>query len=65
MIQFFIPCSECSEHYKEHYENNIGAINWQMSLIEYFFTLHNIVNKRNNKKELKREEFIDLHFYKL
>ena len=53
MIQFFIPCSECSEHYKEHYENNIGAINWQMSLI------------RNNKKELKREEFIDLHFIKL
>lgn len=33
-----------------------------MSLIEYFFTLHNIVNKRNDKKELKREEFIDLDF---
>lgn len=65
MIQFFIPCSECSEHYKEYYEKHIGGINWQMSLIEYFFTLHNEVNKRNNKKELKREEFIDLHFYKL
>ena len=53
-----IKCDECRKHYiADHDKHNVeDVVKDNENLINYFFNLHNDVNKRNNKQILSRTE---------
>jgi hypothetical protein len=54
-----INCKECRKHYIEYYnkQNINDCLKNKKNVINFFFNLHNDVNKRNNKAILTIENF--------
>lgn len=52
-----LPCPECSDHATKTLNTiNFNSINTRDELKDFLFKFHNIVNKRTNKEEYKKEE---------
>jgi hypothetical protein len=52
-----LPCDNCSKHATELLKKcNINNINTKEKLKDFCWKLHNIVNKKLNKKEFTKEE---------
>lgn len=68
LMQYFfsicnnLPCDECSKHATELLRKcNINNINTKEKLKDFCWKLHNIVNKKLNKKEFSKEERDELY----
>lgn len=62
-IQYVLPCSKCSNNYKDHLKElplDDNALKNKENLVKWAIDLHNIVNKSNGKKEYGYEEAINL-----
>lgn len=64
-LWYMLPCSTCSEHYKAYIESNKPKLETKTDYIKFFFDVHNYANRNTGKKELTRDEFIDLYYLKL
>ena len=52
-----LPCPECSDHATKTLNTiNFNSINTRDEFKDFLFKFHNIVNKRTNKEEYKKEE---------
>ena len=52
-----LPCPDCAEHATKTLNNiNFDSIKNKDDLKDFLFKFHNIVNKRTNKEEYKKEE---------
>jgi hypothetical protein len=64
-IPVMIPCARCREDataYIEKFKDSLDDIcSSRLKLFEFFFTFHNVVNKKLNKPIMKYEEAIKLY----
>ena len=57
-----LPCQKCAFHASHLIKKyKIENMNEKKKLILYMFNLHNSVNKRNNKKKISYNEFINIY----
>lgn len=60
-LKHVIPCSICASHFAENLENlplDDNVLSSRENLIRWGINIHNIVNKKNGKKEYTYEEGI-------
>jgi len=63
IIQTVLPCSLCSNNYKQHLKEkplNDSVLKDKESLVKWTIDMHNMVNKDNNKEILSYDKAIDL-----
>ncbi len=61
-----LPCIICREHFNEllkQFPLNDYILQNKKNLVLWLFTLHNIVNKQNNKKIFTVDEFYNKYVY--
>jgi len=62
-IKNILPCSFCSNHYKQNLIDNPldnNALSSRINLINWGIKVHNAVNKSNGKKEYSLEEGLEI-----
>ena len=64
-LWYMLPCSTCSEHYRDYINEHKPVLETKMDYIKFMFNVHNYANNNTGKRELTREEFIDLSYLKL
>lgn len=63
LLQFVLPCSVCSKHFKENLKVlplSDTVMESRENLIKWCIDMHNIVNKSKNKPELSYDQAIPL-----
>jgi hypothetical protein len=57
-----LPCPVCSKHAMEYINSvNVNNIRTKQDLINFFYTFHNVVNKRKNYPTFSREAVISTY----
>lgn len=60
VIGYVLPCNDCRKHYKEMVKDNPPVLVDRNSIFKWTVDIHNIVNKRLNKKIITLTEAYDI-----
>ena len=60
-LQYVIPCEKCAYNYGIKLKNHPVRLDSKSDLVEWLIEIHNMVNLSNGKKEITRDEFMNIY----